>query len=142
MRGITLMELMVTVIIITILTAVAVPNFSKTIELSHWRTARDLLLTIYSGERLYFDLNNAYIDADGGAGPPKWADIYMENPNMAGNPVVYSTENIGAGPPTFRARAIYNASKDMTIDQNRNLCMTDPAGVDPCDLTTTDWPQP
>ena len=127
-RGYTLTEVLVTVMIIGILATMALPQYGKTVELSHWRTARDILLVIYSGEQLYFSVNNnTYRDADGSPPPGTWGDIYMDDPNIAGNPVTYSTTAPGA---TFSATAAYGSTgKFMTIDQSRTI-------------DTTNWPQP
>ena len=111
-EGYTLTEILVAVAAVMILTSVALPQYNRAIELQHWRTAQDVLRTIYSGERAYFLLNNAYRDSDGNPGPGTWRDIYTDNPNLSGNPVVYST---ATGP--FTATATYNGTKAMSISE-------------------------
>ena len=59
--GVTLMELIMIVIVIAVLTAIAVPTYTKTMERGYWRQANDLLMTIYHGQRSYFLTNGAYL---------------------------------------------------------------------------------
>ena len=77
-RGFTLIEMLMVVIVAAILAAVALPTYRKTVEQSHWRTGRNLLQAIYSGERVYWTTNGTYVDP--GA---VWSTIYMDPPNTA-----------------------------------------------------------
>jgi prepilin-type N-terminal cleavage/methylation domain-containing protein len=48
-RAFTLTELIIVVVIIAILAAMAAIGYTKTVERSYWREARDILLTVYAG---------------------------------------------------------------------------------------------
>jgi len=48
-RGFTLLEVLIAVAVIAIVAAVALPQYGRAVQRSYWRTARDLLQTIYSG---------------------------------------------------------------------------------------------
>lgn len=119
-RGFTLLELLITVVIIAILAAVAIPQYNRAVQRSYWRTARDLLQAIYSGEQVYEAANGSYVDADACA--PAWRCIYMDDPNTATIPVTYTVAVVGAPPTAFTATATYDttAAETQTIDENRN----------------------
>ncbi len=113
-RGFTLMEALITVTIIAIMAAVAVPQYTKAVERGYWRTAQELLQAIYAGETVYETANETFVDAAGCG----WRCIYMDNPNSPGIPVTYSVG--GVSKTTFTATATYTPNgKTLTIDQNR-----------------------
>jgi type IV pilus assembly protein PilE len=58
--GFSLIELMVTILIVGILTAIAVPSYSRYVLKSHRTDAKTALLDLASLEERYFSLNNAY----------------------------------------------------------------------------------
>lgn len=126
LRGFTLMEMLMTVVIVGILAAVGLPNFGKARERSYWRAAEDLLLAIYAGERAYFLVNDAYYDVvetkTGAELMAEWRKINIDNPNLASIPVSYS---VAASGSTFTATATRDsgpcAGSSRTIDQNRAL---------------------
>lgn len=60
MKGFTLIELLVVVIIIGILAALAIPQYTKTIERAHWGEAITNLGTLRSAEIRYFAENDEY----------------------------------------------------------------------------------
>ena len=134
-RGFTLTEVLVTVSIIGILAAIAIPNYSRAVERSYWRQAQDLLLTIYAGERSYYFVNNKYCDVT--SGPCTWNDIYVENPSLPSIPVTFTANCFpgcsGPPPPGFLAVATRiggpcNGST-LQIDETRTLF---PPGPPPC----------
>ena len=95
---------MMTVIVIGILAAMAIPNYQKSVERGYLREAEDLLTTVFYGERAYFFANNRYrADTDLGF---TWNDIYMEDPNIGSIPVGFTVTASGIGPAaTFTATA-------------------------------------
>ena len=122
-QGMTLAEMMITIVVMMILAATAYPNFTRAVEQGRWRSANDVLHTIYSGEQVYRTTNPGYIDPTGaGCGAPAWRCIYMDNPN--GSPDV-TFDVIGIGVNTFTARATRNGGPcngtTQTLDQDRTL---------------------
>jgi len=128
--GFTLAEVLVTIVIVGILAAIAIPRYRKTIERGYWREAQDLLMTIYHGERAFFFTNTAYCDADNPTGAPctGWRSIHMDNPNLGSIPVTFSVTASGSSFTATATRAD-GSGRTMTIDQNRNV-------------DTSAWPQP
>mgnify|MGYP001577902789 FL=1 len=61
--GFTIMEIMVTLIIVAILTSVAMPVYNRTIDEMHKKEAKSILETLRSAELIYKIDNNEYIDA-------------------------------------------------------------------------------
>ncbi len=123
-KAYTLMELLITLIIIAIVTAVGLPQYAKTVERARWNEARDTLLSIYSGERTYSTVNgDQYITIAAGAAQSVWRDnIYMDNPNAAGGAVSYSVTAAGA---TFTATATRvggpSNGRTITVNQDRTF---------------------
>ena len=66
--GFNLMELMITVAIIAILVAAAIPQYTKAMERNYRQQATDILTTIYYGEQAYRVVNGKFIPA------PPWND--------------------------------------------------------------------
>lgn len=115
-RGFTLLETLIAVAVIAILVAIAIPQYAKAVQRSHWRTARDILQTIYAGEQVYETDNAAYVDP--AACPTPWRCIYMDNPNTPTLPVTYAVG--GVAKTTFAATATYTPTgKTQTVDQDR-----------------------
>lgn len=59
-RGFTLIELMITVAIVAILAAVALPSYQSYVMRSKRADAKNALLDLASREERYFSINNAY----------------------------------------------------------------------------------
>ena len=89
--GFTLMEMLITLVIVAILASIAIPQYRKTTETAYKREAQDLLVTIFYGERAYFLANSKYINP-GGA----WNTIYMDNPNVGSIPVTFTIPSANA----------------------------------------------
>ena len=62
-RGFTLIELITVVIIIAIMSALALPQYTRFIERSQASTARNALDMIRKSQAIYFALNSQYADA-------------------------------------------------------------------------------
>ena len=125
-HGFSLMELLVTVVIIGVLAAVALPSYIKTRERSYFQEAESLLLAVYAGERAYFLINDFYYDVDETGGMAQWRKINIDDPNLPSIPVTYSVTAAGVGAAsTFTATAARPggpcAGSTRTIDQNRAL---------------------
>lgn len=112
-RGFTLIELMITVVIVVILAAVAYPGYQNSVRKGHRGDAQAYLMDVAQREQQYFTDNRAYVT----------------DPNTLGDPVpgsvspYYSiaiTVPANATPPTFSITAtpIGSQSPDgaLTID--------------------------
>lgn len=128
--GFTLAELMVTVAIVSILAAVALPQFQKTIRRGHHQAAEDILRTIYAGEQVYESINNTFlpltVTSPSCNDPinPDWCEIFMDNPNVAASPLPVTFTVTTPTATTFTATATYTPpepDKTMSIDQSQTI---------------------
>ena len=120
--GFTLAELMVTIGLIAILAAVALPQFQKTVQRGHRRAAKDILLTIYAGEQVRKATEGVFLDPDGT--PTQWEEIFMDDPNVGSPlPVTFTVTTTPGPPPTFTATAT-SGSKSCTINETKTFTGT------------------
>lgn len=131
-QGFTLTELMMTVVIVGILATLALPSLTRPVEAGYWRSARDILITTYMGEKVYYHLNGSiYIAPIGSstsaADNAAWSAIYMENPN-GGLPITFGVEDPGPG-ENFMAWAKRNNTGQCiaVTDVQKNPLVTGPA---------------
>ena len=103
--GLTLIELMITLVIATILLTIAVPLYLHQIRESRRTEARSALLDLAAREERYFDTNNAYTGTASSLG---FSGFGSANPVGNGqyyyiaSPITFSnTDN----PPTFKLEA-------------------------------------
>lgn len=68
--GFTLVELMITVVIVSILAAIAIPSYSTYIQKSRRTDAKATLLNLASLEERYFSTNNSYTNLPANLGYP------------------------------------------------------------------------
>lgn len=67
-RGFTLIELMIVVVVITILTAIALPSYQSYVMKSRRTDAKNGLLDLASREERYFSVNNTYTNVPANLG--------------------------------------------------------------------------
>lgn len=63
LRGFTLIELMITIVVVSILASIAVPAYTRQIRKSRRTEARTALLELASREERYLAVNNAYTNS-------------------------------------------------------------------------------
>lgn len=117
--GFTLIELLVVIIIVSIIAAVAAPNFTRGAERARVRDAEAVLSAIFSAERVYFldeDTFGSLANLTGGG--------YLTDPDASDTADDdgdwdYSTENVSQ--TTFRAVAARmagaNETATITVDE-------------------------
>jgi type IV pilus assembly protein PilE len=69
-RGFSLIELMITVAVVAILAAIAVPSYQTYVLRSHRTDAKSALLDLASLEERFFSTNNSYTDIPNNLGYP------------------------------------------------------------------------
>ena len=114
-RGLSLMEVMITLVIVAIIAGLAYPRYQKMIARSKQTEAKTILQAIYVGQDLYKTMNQSYSEA------LETLDIEIPKDTKYRYSVV--TKDKGA---TYTAIAIANIDGDPTldewkIDQNNNL---------------------
>lgn len=60
-RGFTLMELMIVVVIMGIIAAFSIPNYSKAVERSYERDGAVNLMAIYASQKIHYNSENTYV---------------------------------------------------------------------------------
>ncbi|MEE8417577.1 MAG: prepilin-type N-terminal cleavage/methylation domain-containing protein [candidate division Zixibacteria bacterium] len=112
--GLTLIELMVVVVIISILAALAIPRFMTSASKSKQSEPKQLLKQIYGMQRAYFMLNDSYclngVSASATA-PTAFAIIHVEILTNA-----RYTYTMAATVTTFTCTATANIDDDVAID--------------------------
>ena len=136
--GFTLIELLLTVVILGVLAAFAVPGYRRVIERGYWRQAQDLLLTIYYGERAYFLINDQYYGPLGaGSSMAQWRTIHTDNPNLGSPPSV--TFSVTAGGSGSAATFSATATRSDGLCSGATLKINETRTLTPDPTTTTCW---
>jgi len=79
-KGFTLLEVLISIIILAALVALALPNYHKTVEQSYKRNAIEQLRTLHAANELY-KLNNSGASAPGGYWPRNKTESDIEKIN-------------------------------------------------------------
>jgi type IV pilus assembly protein PilA len=67
-RGFTLIEILITIVVVGILAGLAVVGFSRYIRASHTEEAQDIVIHIRAAEEAFYAENGAYLDVSGCVG--------------------------------------------------------------------------
>jgi len=81
-KAFTLIELMLTVMVIAILVSIAIPNYINTVERARAREARSTLESMRAAEQSYAAERREFIDL-GASGT--WEAVGLEDPNLNSN---------------------------------------------------------
>ena len=114
-RGLSLMEVMITLVIVAIIAGLAYPRYQKMITRSKQTEAKTILRAIFVGQDLYKTMNQNYSEV--------LEALDVEIPQDAKYRYSVMTKDKGA---TYIAKATANIDGDPTldewqIDQNNNL---------------------
>ena len=83
-KAFTLVELMLTVMVIAVLVSIAIPNYINTVERARAREARATLESMRAAEHSYAAERRQFISLTTG-GDTAWEAIGLENPNNNAN---------------------------------------------------------
>lgn len=121
-RGVTLMEIMVTITIIGVLVGMAIPRFGRTIEQSKADFAVANLRAIWAAQRLYWLEHHTYNSNLSSAEPPGLFELGLLDPAIVSNSGDYLYEITAAGSSSFQATATRTAgtiwSGEFTISES------------------------
>ena len=104
-KGLSLMEVMVTLVIVAVIAGLAYPRYQKMVSRSKQTEPKTILQSIYMGQDLYITANQAYT--------ANLSELDVEIPVSA--KYVYSI-TVGEGGTSFVATAQANIDNDDVID--------------------------
>jgi type IV pilus assembly protein PilE len=142
--GFTLVELMVTVVIASILLAVAIPSYNIQVRKSRRTEARSALLDLASREERYLSLNNQYTATAANLGYGAWPQVVGSGYYRLLTPTNVAAAAANA-PATYTLTAVPVAGttqandaqcQQFTIDSTGRQQSVDGGGND---TTTTCW---
>ncbi len=122
-RGFTLIELMITVVIIGILSAIALPQYSQYVDRSRRADATAVLMDASQFMQKLMESNNGSYQAPNGGTPQLPMAIRTSPPNATGSGVAY---NITVATPTrnsFVLTAERNSGGPMATDSCGSLTL-------------------
>ena len=136
--GFTLIEVMITVAIIGILAAIAIPSYRDYVLRGQLVDATNGLSVLRANMERYFQDNRTYLDS-GTFKPP--CTVTSTNPNIVGNFQLSCTTDPAATATTYRLQAVGSGPTrgfTFTIDQrgNKSTTITGVSGWSGC---ATDW---
>ncbi len=105
-RGLSLMEIMITLVIVAVIAGLAYPRYQKMVSRSKQTEAKTSLQAIYMGQDLYKITNQKYTDN------LELLDIQIPDESK----YRYSVETNEKG-TTFTAKAVGNIDSDPTLDE-------------------------
>ena len=112
LRGFTLTELIVVVVVLGIIAGFAIPNYTKSIDRSYRKDGTVNLTAIYAAEQIYYNNNNGSYWPASGSG-----DVSAINSNLGlgilSNNLTYSCSGYGS---TFSCAAT-RGSMTLTVTQ-------------------------
>jgi len=126
LRGFTLVELMITIVVVSILASIAVPAYTRQIRKSRRTEARTALLELASREERYLAVNNAY------SNDPTALGYSAFGVAVGSGYYTLSPPTVGAGSatsaPTFSLTASPVAGKGQDLDTDCKSFTVDSTG--------------
>ena len=111
-KGFTLIELLVVVLIIGILAAIALPQYTKAVERSRMSEAIQVLGDLATAQSIYYMQHNTFANGWTGDGSIADGDITISKPSAEGKWTVTVTGNsAGATMEATRNAGMYNTGK-------------------------------
>jgi type IV pilus assembly protein PilE len=142
-RGFTLVELMVTILVVSILVGIAVPTYTSSVQKSRRTDARNAVLDLAARQERYMSTANAYsstgTDLGYAAGFPQAAGPYYNVSSTATAPagLVGWTYTATATPPSTSPQYKDTVCRSLSVNQLGQRSSTDSGGAD---STATCWP--
>lgn len=103
--GFTLIEIMIVVAIISILAAVAIPSYQRSVQKSRRTDAKNALLDVAAKEERFFSTNNQYTATPANLGYSGTFPVTIQSSTNSYYTLTV-TAPAGATPPTFSATAV------------------------------------
>ena len=131
-KAFTLVEVLVVVVMIGIITALALPSYTKSIEKSRARSAWKVLKNIRNGERIVKSESGSFLAISETVAPTAdtdWNKIQMDNPNRASGSIGYRFwVDLSSGIFQGRARRVLSNGSSIgvyTIDDGGEIQVTE-----------------
>jgi prepilin-type N-terminal cleavage/methylation domain-containing protein len=120
----TLIELMITVMVIAVLVSIAIPNYINTVERARAREARATLQAMRAAELSYSAERRSFIALpnNNNANDPNWEAVGLVNPN-ANDQRSWNYTSDGTNHTATRNAGPYN-THTISIDNNGNETVT------------------
>lgn len=125
LKGLSLAEVLVTIVIIGVLLFLTIPNFTSTITKAKETEAKLQLKQVYSMQQFYFNMNSKYSSS------LEDIDFVQEKLKSDGGKANYRIEIVEASSNSFKARATAVVDFDQDgvfnvweIDQEQNIKRT------------------
>jgi len=115
-RAFTLVELLITVIVIAVLVSIAIPTYIVTMERAKEREARATLEAMRAAELSYASERRTFLPLTAGS-DDEWQAIGLENPNNNAN-AAWTYEFTAPTGTATRSAPSPNSGETITLDQD------------------------
>jgi type IV pilus assembly protein PilE len=128
-RGVTLIELLITVAIVAIIAAIAIPSYNSYVLRTHRTEAKSALLSMAAAEERFYSTQNAYTSVPtqlgytGASFPITVGSLYYQvniSNVAAATTTAQATYTLTATPATGSMQSADTACTAFTIDQSGN----------------------
>lgn len=120
--GFTLIELMITVVIVAILASVAIPSYQSYVIKGNRAAAQQLMLAMANKEEQYLLDNRAYTTVASNAEVA--SKLGLSVPTEISSLYTFTVDNVSSAPPTYRVNATVVAGSRQASDGNLTLDST------------------